>query len=206
MRYQAKRIAASSEELSNIQVIVQQLQESRSKLDGLYEKQNQFLIRAPIDGVILDMDESLHENRWINSSLVLATIVQTDNPVIEGVVTEEVLSRIQKQSAAKFIPDNPQLDSIWAFVQDIEMSNLKSLDIPVLASVYGGKIPAQFNEMQQLVPDKSVYKVRISISAVEDVKVDKIIRGVVHIQGEAESFIKRMYKIVVSVLVRESGF
>ena len=124
LRLQAKRIAASSEELSNIQVIVQQLQESRSKLDGLYEKQNQFLIRAPIGGVIYDIQESLHANRWINPSLPLATIVQIDKPIIEGVVTEEVLSRIQTQSTAKFIPDNPQLDSIWSFVQDIEMANL----------------------------------------------------------------------------------
>lgn len=206
LRLQAKRIAASSEELSNIQVIVQQLQESRSKLKGLYEKQNKFVIKAPIDGLILDVQESLHENRWINPSLALATIVQTDNPVIEGVVTEEVLSRIKTQSTAKFIPDNPQLDAIWSYVQDIEMANLKTLDIPALASIYGGKIPVQFDDMQQMVPDKSAYRVRFSVSSVEDVKVEQIVRGVVHVQGKAESFIKRFYKIVVSVLVRESGF
>ncbi len=206
LRLQAKRIAASSEELSNIQIIVQQLQEKRSKLEGLYEKQNQFLIRAPIDGVIFDTQDSLHKNRWINPSLPLATIAQTDKPVIEGVVTEEVLARIEKLAPAKFIPDNPQLDSIWSFVLDIEMANLKTLELPALASIYGGKIPVHFNENQQLVPDKSAFKVRFSVSAVEDVKVDQIIRGVVHVQGEAESFIKRFYKVIVSVLVRESGF
>ena len=80
------------------------------------------------------------------------------------------------------------------------------MEIPELASIYGGKVPVQFNDEQQLVPDKSAYKVRFSVSSVEDVKVEQITRGVVHIQGEAESFIKRFYKIVVSVLVRESGF
>lgn len=206
LRLKAKRIAASSEELSNIQVIVQQLQESRSKLEALYEKQNQFVIRAPIDGVIYDIEESLHKNRWINPSLALATIVQTDNPVIDGVATEEVLSRIEKQSSAKFIPDNPQLDTIWSFVQDIEMANLKILDTPALASIYGGKIPVEFDDMQQMIPNKSVYKVRFTVSPVEDVKVEQIIRGVVQVQGEAESFIKRFYKVIISVLVRESGF
>ncbi len=206
LRLQAKRIAASSEELSNIQIIVQQLQEQRSKLDGLYEKQSRFLIRAPIDGVIFDTQESLHKNRWVNPSLPLATIAQTDKPVIEGVITEEVLARIEKLAPAKFIPDNPQLDSIWSFVLDIEMANLKILELPALGSIYGGKIPVHFNENQQLVPDKSAFKVRFSVSAVEDVKVNQVIRGVVHIQGEAESFIKRFYKVIVSVLVRESGF
>jgi hypothetical protein len=48
--------------------------------------------------------------------------------------------------------------------------------------------------------------VRFSISQVEDVSVDKMIRGVVHVQGEAESYIERMYKKVASVFIRESGF
>lgn len=206
LRYQAKRIAASADELSNIQIIVQQLEESRSKLDGLYEKQNQFIIRAPIDGVIFDMEESLHKNRWINPALAIATIVQSDNPSIVGVVSEADLPRIKLQASAKFIPDNPQLDSIWAYVQEIELANLKALDVPALASVYGGKVPVQYDDTQQLVPDKSVYRVRFTISPVEDVSVENIVRGVVHIQGKAESIIKRMYKIIVSVFIRESGF
>jgi len=206
LRLQTKRIAASAEELSNIQIIVRQLQESRSKLEGLYEKQNKFIIKASIDGVIYDMDESLHKNRWINPTLAIATIVQPENSMIEGVVSETDLSRIKKQASAKFIPDNPQLDSIWAYVQDIELANLKVLDMPVLASIYGGKVPVQFDETQQLVPDKSVYRVRFKISPVETTKVDKIIRGVVHIEGKAESYLERMYKVVLSVLIRESGF
>ncbi|MBL1142654.1 MAG: peptidase M50 [Proteobacteria bacterium] len=206
LKLQAKRIAASADELSNIQVLVQQLQESRSKLDGLYEKQNQFIIKSPIDGVIFDMEESLHEGRWINPTLALATIVQPEYPYIIGLAPETDLSRIKKQVSAKFIPDNPQLDSIWSYVEDVEFANLKTLDLPVLASVYGGKIPAQFDNNGELIPDKSIYRVRLKVSPVEKVNVENEMRGVVHIQGEAESFIKRMYKIVVSVFIRESGF
>ncbi len=54
LRIQAKRIAASAEELSNIQIIIKQLQESRSKLDGLNGKKNQLVLRAPINGVIYE--------------------------------------------------------------------------------------------------------------------------------------------------------
>ena len=206
LRLQAKRIAASTEELANIQVIVQQLQESRSKLKGLYEKQNEFLIRAPIDGYIFDVEESLHENRWINPSLAIATIVQTDKPFFEGVVTENDLTRIKLHASAKFIPDNPQLNSIWGYVADIEQANLKNLESPALASIYGGQIPAQYNNEQQLVPDKSAYKVRFTISPVEGVMVENIMRGVVHVEGKAESFFSRIYKMVLSILIRESGF
>lgn len=206
LKYQAKRIAASKEELSNIQVIIQQLQEARSKLNGLNEKKNKLVIRAPINGVVLDLERSLHHGRWINESLAIATIVVPSGPSIEGVVSEEDLARIHVHSSAKFIPDNPQLNSIWAYVDDIELANLQTFDLPVLASIYGGKVPVQFDELNQLVPDKSVYRVRFNISAVENIGVEQIIRGVVHIEGEAQSFVKRVYKTVASVLLRESGF
>jgi putative peptide zinc metalloprotease protein len=206
LRHQAKRIAASSEELSNIQIIVQQLQESRSKLNGLHAKKNQLTIRAPISGVIYDLEESLHHGRWINQSLNIATIVQPVNPTIEGVISESDLNRVRVHASAKFIPENPQLKKIWAYVQEIEQANLRILDIPVLASIYGGKVPVQYDASGHMVPDKSVYRVRFNISPVEDIEVEQIIRGVVHIKGETQSFIMRAYKIVASVLLRESGF
>jgi len=206
LKLQAKRIAASAEELSNIQIIIQQLQEAKSKLNGLNEKKNELTIRAPISGVVYDMQESLHHGRWINEKLPIATIIVSEKPTIEGVVSEEGLARIHLQSSAKFIPENPQLNSIWAFVQEIEQANLQALDIPVLASVFGGKVPVQYDDSSQLVPDKSVYRVRFTISSVEDTTVEQVIRGVVHIEGETQSFINRAYKLVASVLLKESGF
>ena len=206
LKLQAKRIAASSEELSNIQIIIQQLQEGRSKLNGLYEKKNELTIRAPISGVVYDLQKSLHHGRWINETLPIATIIVSDKPTIEGVIEEEGLARIHIQSSAKFIPENPQLKSIWTFVKEIEHANLQALDLAVLASVFGGKVPVQYDESHQLVPDKSVYRVRFNISAVEDVSVEQVIRGVVHIEGETQSFLNRAYKLVASVLLKESGF
>ena len=206
LKLQAKRIAASSEELSNIQIIIQQLQEARSKLNGLYEKKNELTIRAPLSGVVYDMQKSLHHGRWINERLPIATIINSDKPTIEGVVSEEGLARLHLQSSAKFIPENPQLNSIWSYVQEIDYANLQALDLQVLASIFGGKVPVQYDESNRMVPDKSVYRVRFNISPVEDVFVEQIIRGVVHVEGETQSFINRAYKLVASVLLRESGF
>ncbi len=206
LRMQAKRIAASKQELSNVQVIIQQLQESRSLLDSLNSKKQQLVIRAPFDGVIYDVDPSLHQGRWINVSLPLATIIQPSRPIIEGVVSEAELNRIILHSPAKFIPDDPQRKTIWGFVGDIEQANLKTMDLPALASVYGGTVPTNINEKNQIVPDRSMYRIRVDVSIVEKARVDQLLRGVVHIEGESESFLKRAYKLVVSVMIRESGF
>lgn len=206
LKIQAKRIAASSEELSNIQIIVKQLEENRSTLNGLYERKKQLTVRAPINGVIYDLEGSLHHGRWINETLPIATIVEPSHPTIEGVISESDIARVSIKTSAKFIPDNPELNTVWAYVNEIELANLRFFDIPILASIYGGKVPVQLDGSNQMVSDKSVYRVRFNISPVENIEVEHITRGVVHIQGEAESFIKRAYNVVFSVLVRESGF
>ena len=206
LRLQARRIAASAEELSNIQVIVKQLQESRSKLNGLLEKKNELFIRAPISGTIYDLEESLHPGRWINKKLPIVTIADPARVSFDGVVSESELSRIRLMASAKFIPDNPELEAVWGYVGEIENANLQMLDMDELASIYGGQVPVQLDQSQKLVPDKSIYRVRFDMSLVEDVQAEQEIRGVVHVEGAPESYIQRVYKLIVSVFVRESGF
>lgn len=206
LRLQAKRIAASEKDLANVQVIIQQLQESRSKLDGLISQQQQLVIKAPFSGTIRDVDPSLHQNRWINKKLPLATIIRPYAAVIEGVMQENDLKRVKLQAPVKFIPDSPEENAIWGFVSDIEEANLKILDLQSLASVYGGKVPSTLNQDNKIVPDRSVYRVRMRVSEVEKLRVDQDRRGVVHIEAESESLLVRAYKLVASVLIRESGF
>lgn len=182
------------------------MEENRSTLNGLYERKKQLTVRAPINGVIYDLEGSLHHGRWINETLPIATIVEPSHPTIEGVISESDIARVSIKTSAKFIPDNPELNTVWAYVNEIELANLRFFDIPILASIYGGKVPVQLDGSNQMVSDKSVYRVRFNISPVENIEVEHITRGVVHIQGEAESFIKRAYNVVFSVLVRESGF
>lgn len=206
LRLQARRIAASAEELSNIQIIVKQLQESRSKLNGFLEKKNELVIRAPISGTIYDVEESLHQGRWINEKLPIAIIADPVRASFDGVVSESELSRIRLMASAKFIPDNPELDAVWGYVKEIENANLQMLDMEELASIYGGKVPVKLDESQKLIPDKSMYRVRFDMSLVEDVLAEREIRGVVHVKGEPESYVARAYKLVASVFIRESGF
>ncbi len=204
LQMQMRRVVANSEELSNIQVLVQQLQEEQSKLVGLDEKNEKLIVRAPVSGVIYDVAGSLHQNRWLNKKLPLAIIIEPTLPTIEGVVFETDLRRLKANAAAKFIPDNPQLEPISAYVDELEQANLQVLDMPMLASIYGGHVPAQLDRYGQIHPDKSIYRVRFNLST-EGATVEKLIRGMVHVEGDKQSFFNRAYNLIVSVLVRESG-
>ena len=206
LQTRASRIAASDEELSQIQVVLQQIQEKESRLSGLFKQQDRLTIKAPISGITRDLQESLHQNRWINDKLPLVTIVDPLSSKIIGMLEESDLKRVGIHREAKFIPDDPARPSVWAYVSDIEVANVSVLDIPALASVNGGPVPVRADKEGNLIPEKSVYRVRISISSVEKSLPDQEIRGVAQITGETQSLLGRIYDTTTAILIRESGF
>ena len=202
----ARRSVANPEDLADIQIILQQLEELNSKLEGLYKEQQQLVIRAPASGVIVDLADSLHDNRWINETLPLAYIITPHTAVIRGMLSETELTRIHVAKKAVFIPDDPARGKINAWVKDIELANTRYLDIPYISSVYGGDIAVQMDDDNNPVPENSVYQVRLIMDEQLKNIPTSVIRGIVHIEGEARSFAKRIYDIGASVIIRESGF
>jgi hypothetical protein len=59
---------------------------------------------------------------------------------------------------------------------------------------------------KNLVPENSVYQVRLIMDEQLKNIPTNVIRGIVHIEGEARSFARRIYDIGASVIIRESGF
>ena len=202
----AKRSTANPEDLADIQIILQQLEELYSKLEGLYKEQQQLVIRAPASGVIVDLEDSLHKNRWINETLPLAFIIDPHTAIIRGVLPETELARVHVAKEAVFIPDDLARGKIIAHVKDIELANTRYLDIPYISSVYGGDIAVQMDNDKNLVPENSVYQVRLIMDEQLKNIPTNVIRGIVHIEGEARSFARRIYDIGASVIIRESGF
>jgi putative peptide zinc metalloprotease protein len=163
-------------------------------------------IKSPITGVVRDVQESLHVNRWINQQLPVATVLDTSAARIRGLVSEADLHRIAVRREVKFIPDDPARSSISGVVNEIEAANVKTIVNPMLASVFGGQVPSRFDDENKLVPEKSMYLVRISVNPDEVAAPEQELRGVARITGEPDSMFSRMYESAVAVLIRESGF
>lgn len=202
-----KRRVASPEDLANTQVLLQQIQELESKLSGLRNLREKQTIRAPISGIVVDKAVNLHEGRWVNETLPLATIIQPGKSEIVGIVDGNNLDRIAVNQSAVFYPDEAELDEIEAGVVEIVETNIAHLESPYFASLYGGEIAVREDQKQKLVPEESSYRVRLLPVGVVPVPLqDKVIRGDVYIYGKPSSFANRVYNLVASVLIRESGF
>jgi putative peptide zinc metalloprotease protein len=201
----SQRRASNRDDLANIQVVLQQLEELRSRLNGLEEMEEDLVVRSPIDGTVVDMEKNLHVGRWINSKIRLALIAQLDSITLQGVIEGKKLAQIKINQEADFIPDEPELDTINATVKEIEDANIQALDTLYFASVYGGEVAVRDDKENGLVPEGSIYRIRFEPVNVNEV-VPRVVRGQMHIKGEARSFAFRTYDLIAAVLIRESGF
>jgi len=201
----SQRRASNLDDLANMRVVFQELQELRSRLNGLYEMQDKLTVRAPISGKLVDMENNLHTGRWINSKLRLAHIAQLDSFSIMGVIEGKKLAQVKLNQEAVFIPNEPELDVVEARVIEIENANIQVLDSLYFASIYGGDVAVREDDEKQLVPEESIYKIKFEPQQIEQI-IPRVVKGEVHIRGEPRSFAFRTYDLIATVLIRESSF
>ena len=200
-----KRRVASPDDLAETHVLLQRLQELESKLNGLFEMQDELTIRAPMPGTLVDIASNLHKGRWINEELPLVRVIEKKSVELTGIITGNNLGRIEVGQNAVFLPAEAELDEIRAQIVEIEDANVRSIENLYLTSLYGGDIAVRQDKNGKLVPEKSSY--RVKLFPVEQVyPIDKVVKGQLYISGKPQSFISYAYDVVASVLVRESGF
>ncbi len=78
------------------------------------------------------------------------------------------------------------------------------LNEPLLASIYGGDVPVTLSSDGVLKAHETLYKVILKPEKYLVLK--SITRGTLSIAAERESILKRVWRLVVSVFVRESSF
>lgn len=205
LNFRLQRVAASADELEDSLVLQRRAQENQSRLSALQDLKDQLTIRSPIDGTIVELSESLHAGRWINKTLPIAYIIDPDEVVVQGLVRESDLGRILPSQIARFVPDQLTAASIDTLVVSISQANVSHLDLPYLASVYGGDVAVRQNEAGDLIPETSVYRLTLAPTR-ESSMSDQVIRGVAQIEGEPMSFARRAYEIIAAALVRGSAF
>jgi putative peptide zinc metalloprotease protein len=176
----------------------------RIKLDGLNKEQQELDVRAPADGIIAELNPSLQSGQWIAAKERIALLRGNDRVSITGYVAEADLWRIEIGAPGRFIPDMPQASSASATLQSIAVSGSVQIDPPELASANGGRIEAFPDNRQRLVPVNAQYLVTLAVTATDPVPSVRQ-RGVVNIQGAAESFFAATWRRALKVFVRESA-
>ncbi|MGH1419770.1 MAG: biotin/lipoyl-binding protein [Hyphomicrobiaceae bacterium] len=196
------RRAGDSDELQDIFVIERELEASKEEAAGLKRQMQRLIVRAPVSGIVRDVDPVVHAKRWVNPEAELALIVGDDGNEAKAVVGEDSLWRVRKGAEGTFIADDPLQPSRPVRLNEISYAGTQNLDIPYLASVYGGPVAVEEEDDNDLRPVRGSYVATFS-TPVSNVKYAT--RGVIHVEGIAESFASAVWRQVMRVFVRETG-
>jgi len=203
------RTGSDSIDRASLLVLENELNEVREQLEGLRRVRSQLVIRAPLDGVITDVDPELHAGLWVNPKTPLAIVQAQEGVMIKGYVSEEQVFRFQPGATAKFVPDNPELPTMKATVRTVSQAASDTLDEPYLALKFGGSVATEEVKRQEGNPN-DLRPLKAAFAVVLDPDGDSAmppmaLRGVTLIEGKAESFYTRVKRQVLKVLVREVG-
>jgi putative peptide zinc metalloprotease protein len=146
---------------------------------------------------------------WLAAKSRLMSVVDPANMTVEAYVDEADLDRLHVGDRASFFAEADTRIEFPLVLQEIARASTRLLSEPALASTNGGPIAVrthnQNQKQKELVPDRTIYRLRLTITGGKDVPVAKVLRGDVILRGEPVSLARRMWRTALAVFVRESG-
>jgi len=206
LQIQMARLGTADAYLERWHVLEQQLAEALAAYDGTRKELQRLVVRAPFDGVVVDVADNLTPGRWMRADAKLSGIIEPGKNEVIAYVDEANLGRIRVGGRGVFYPGEPELARVDLAIEEFDRTNMKVLDEPYNASVFGGSIPVQKSSRGELVPQESVYRLRLKPVDAGAISLPRIMRGEVRLQAESVSLIKRIWHAISAVIIRESGF
>jgi putative peptide zinc metalloprotease protein len=187
-------------------VLLHEFDSLQTELDGLHREKDELVVRAPVAGKVLEVDVKLHPDRWISKSHLIAVVSAEKSAIARGYASEPSTGRIRLGVTGTFIPDDLLRPSLPIKISRISEAGAASIEIPSLASEYGGRIAVQMDSERRLVPLRSQYLIEMESVEPESLPREQVVRGVARLSGTPESVAGSAWRQIVRVLVRESGF
>lgn len=198
------RSTADRQDKAELKTLQQERNALSVEIDGYRRQLARLVVRAPIDGKLVDLNTDLHIGRWNKVSDHLVTIVGDGKQVARGYVRERDLWRLSRGDKGKFFPENFLLTSADVKIREISLANATKIDLLPLASVFGGPVASRQADKSTIAPVDATYRVTLDIDA-DGLDTGKVIRGIANVTGKPESLAARIWRQALRVLVRESG-
>ena len=200
---------ANPELLARSQVTEREYEAARAEYRALQDQKSRLDVTTPIAGEVVDVAEALDPGSWLAAKSRLMSVIDPTSMTVEAYVDEADLDRITVGDAATFVAEADTRIAFPLRLTEIARASTTVLPDPALASTMGGPIavrPQKQNEKQnELVPDRTLYRVRLALAEGHPAPVTRILRGQVILRGEAVSVARRLWRFALAVVIRESG-
>lgn len=200
---QLARGAADAEDLSARVVLERELAAERDALAGFGRRSARLILRAPIAGIVADLDNQVTPGRWLGGAEVIARVVAPSDYDVQAFVSEGDIARIADGALARFVPDDPVLPSRAAKLTDKSASAIQRMDQPILASTQGGPIAVNEDGTKSLRPREALYRLRFV--ATPGPGPLRPVRGSISIDARSQSLIGQFLKSLARTVRAEAS-
>lgn len=182
--------------------MIESLALSRANAESVAAEKARLTLRAPFDGVWLDVAPEVRAGTWVSQRQPLGRLVNPENWIVEAYVAEEDIHALRPGDVGCFyfeLAPRRQCGRIEA----IAPARLQQLPSPMLATVHDGPIPA-FQKQDALIPEYALYAVRVTLDAPLPLLREQ--RGKAYFTGAERSRLMAGLRYLASLAIRESGF
>ncbi len=201
------RSSASAQELSSITILRQELAAEEQKFNGQKSKHKTLEMRAPFEGMLVNVDREVHEGNWLSGEQSISILIDPRSMKLTGYVKASNIMRLKIGQHGYFIPDGFLKKSIPIEIKAISNISEVQLADGLLSQQEGGLIAATKDSNGSVIPHGTWFKIDLLIDKKHSVQpIKAITRGLAVINAEPQSFASRVFNQIAFVLIRESGF
>jgi len=199
------RRSADRKDLSETLTLAREVQLERDRATGLERERSRLAVRAPIDGVVVELALELSPGRWVDEKTRLAIIAAPGSLEARGYVNADDLRRIREGDSGEFVDEQRLMPARAVQIARVGAAANDTLENWILTSAHGGDVAARQFE-GRLRAEQAVFEVAANVTdASRDDRPLTELRGEMQIKGEPISLASRVVRRVVSVLLREAG-
>jgi putative peptide zinc metalloprotease protein len=205
LRWQVSASGVNAEQRQNMSVLAQEESTALAELANVQAEMALYAPTAPFDGVLRDLDPDLKPGVWVGHRDRLGVLVNTQRLQVETYLDEDAVRRIQVGDQARFFVDGLEGPVLELAVNAIDQDASRVLFNGQLAAQVGGSIMTR-EKRGQLVPERSVYRVTLSVESEPGALAQQSWRGHVVIHGRWEAPGVTFLRSAMVLIWREMGF
>jgi putative peptide zinc metalloprotease protein len=205
LRWQASSAGVSAEQRQNLQVLVQEEQTAQAELASVQSEIGLYVPKAPFAGIFRDLQADLKPGQWVGNRERLGVVVKTDRWQVETYLDEDAVNRVKEGDQARFFTDGLEGPVLSLIVSAIDQDASRVLPNAQLAAQAGGSIMTR-EKHGQLVPERAVYRVTLSVENNVGELAQQSWRGHVVIHGRWEAPGLLFLRSAMVLVWRELGF
>lgn len=209
VRFAEWQIAAASVDpltMSRLPVLRQELAAALAEVEGIAAERSRLVQAASFAGQVTLLDPDVHRGDWLARHAVIGYLINPTEWVVETYLSSGDVGRIAPGDRGRFFSETLGQPVLSVKVEDVDRDASRILHEPMLAAPHGGVLLVR-QQGGGMIPEQPIYRVRLRVtkSGLEQLPKGER-RGIVVIDGQAQSLLGPILRNLASLVVRELSF